>query len=83
MSSPGTVPIRLLRRIVTEVTARCPPRALTQFVPVLVDRGVRAPGCGLVQIFSRSPLQYPGAGYFQRKCTKIRPKFFESFSTRW
>ena len=22
-------------------------------------------------------------GHFQRKCTKIRPKLFESFSTRW
>ena len=22
-------------------------------------------------------------GHFQRKWTKIRPKFFESFSTRW
>ncbi|RAO44118.1 hypothetical protein GAR06_04135 [Micromonospora saelicesensis] len=24
-----------------------------------------------------------GGPYFQRKCTKRRPKFFESFSTRW
>ena len=24
-----------------------------------------------------------GSGHFQRKCTKIRPKLFESFSTRW
>ena len=32
---------------------------------------------------SRSGATSRGPSYFHRKWTKTRPKFFESFSTRW
>ena len=97
--SPSQIPVPAVRPSAEISSMWAGPRSGAKFRVVITHRIPRSSTDPTSPINSQAPADHslnmfrfcitccagssPAKRYFQRKWTKRRPKFFESFSTRW